>query len=170
LRFYETTIVLSPQADDATIEREIEKVSQTVTGAEGKLVTTQKWGVKRMAYPIMDHAQAYYIHFVYQSPPSVPGSLESMFRINENILRHLTILVDGPLASTRAAEMAAAHAKPAYSANRSATKPPETAATSKDAPVTSEETTAVVQTVVAPAEDEKTVPAGEQAKSSESSE
>lgn len=169
LRFYETTIVLSPQADDATIEREIEKVTKTVTDAKGKLVTTQKWGVKRLAYPIMDHAQAYYIHFVYQSPPSVPGSLESMFRINEDILRHLTILVDGPLASTRAAEMAAAHAKPAYRSDSSTTMPPKVEASVK-APAKAVETPVVAETVGAPDKDDSTVPASDQGKPSESSE
>jgi len=161
--------VLSPLADDATIEREIEKVTQTVTDAKGKLVTTQKWGVKRMAYPIMDHAQAYYIHFVYQSPPSVPGSLESMFRINEDILRHLTILVDGPLASTRAAEMAAAHAKPAYKSDRSTTMSPAVV-DSAVAPAATDKTPAVAETVGAPDKDESTVPASDQGEPSKSSE
>jgi len=104
LRFYETTIVLDPQSEDAIIEREVEKVTNTIAQAEGQLVTTQKWGVKRMAYPIQKHAQAHYVHFVYQAPPSVPGELESMFRINETILRHLTVLVEGPLPKARTAE------------------------------------------------------------------
>ena len=169
MRFYETTIVLSPQADDATIDREIEKVTQTVTGAKGKLVTTQKWGVKRMAYPVMDHAQAYYIHFVYQSPPSVPGSLESMFRINENILRHLTILVEGPLASKRSAEAHMASAKPAYEADRSTTLTPAPEDLT-DAPDASEETPAVAETVGAPAEETSTEAASDEGESSESSE
>jgi small subunit ribosomal protein S6 len=107
LRFYETTIVLSPQADDATIGREVDKVSQTVAAAEGQMVTTQRWGVKRLAYPIQKHNQACYVHLVYQSPPAVPGKLESMFRINENILRHLTVLVEGPLSLRRAGEFVA---------------------------------------------------------------
>lgn len=104
MRFYETTIVLDPQSEDAIIEREVEKVTNTIAQAEGQLVTTQKWGVKRMAYPIQKHAQAHYVHFVYQAPPSVPGELESMFRINETILRHLTVLVEGPLPKARTAE------------------------------------------------------------------
>jgi small subunit ribosomal protein S6 len=97
LRFYETTIVLSPLTDEATVEREIEKVTQTVARAQGQLVATQKWGTKRMAYPIQKHAQGNYVHFVYQAPPAVPGELDAGFRINESILRHLTVLVEGPL-------------------------------------------------------------------------
>ena len=107
MRFYETTIVLSSQADEAATEREIDKVNRTVAGEQGRMVTTQTWGVKRMAYPISKHTQACYVHFVYQAPPSVPGQLESMFRINENILRHLTVLVEGPLTSKRGVEQAA---------------------------------------------------------------
>jgi len=108
LRFYETTIVLSPQSDDAAIGHEIDKITQTIAADAGRLVSTQKWGVKRMAYPIQKHTQGHYIHFVYQAPPSVPGKLESAFRINESVLRHLTVLVDGPLLTGRAAEEAAA--------------------------------------------------------------
>jgi small subunit ribosomal protein S6 len=104
LRFYETTVVLSPTSDEAATLHEIEKITQTITGGSGSLVATQRWGTKRMAYPIQKHAQAQYIHFVYQAPPAVPAKLESMFRINENVLRHLTVLVEGPLTSRRFGE------------------------------------------------------------------
>lgn len=104
LRFYETTVVFSPGSDEAATLHEIEKITQTITGGPGTIVATQRWGTKRMAYPIQKHAQAQYIHFVYQAPPAVPAKLESMFRINENILRHLTVLVEGPLTSRRYAE------------------------------------------------------------------
>jgi small subunit ribosomal protein S6 len=126
LRFYETTIVLSSQADEAATEREIDKVNRTIAGEQGRMVTTQTWGVKRMAYPIAKHTQACYVHFVYQAPPSVPGKLESMFRINENILRHLTVLVEGPLTSKRGVEQAAhtAHAAPPPATTEPAPKAP----------------------------------------------
>jgi small subunit ribosomal protein S6 len=104
LRFYETTIVLSPQAEETVVEREIEKITQAVNRADGHLVTTQRWGVKRMAYPIQKHSQANYVHFVYQAPPAVPGELEAAFRINESILRHLTVLVEGPLPTHKSGE------------------------------------------------------------------
>jgi len=97
LRYYETTIVLSPLSDEASVEREIEKVTQAVARAQGSMVATQKWGTKRMAYQIQKHAQGMYVHFVYQAPPSVPNELDAGFRINESVLRHLTVLVEGPL-------------------------------------------------------------------------
>lgn len=97
MRFYETTIVLNPQFDEAAVEREIEKITSTVSRASGQIVATQKWGTKRLAYAIQKHAQGQYVHFVYQAPPAVPGELETAFRINESILRHLTVLVEGPL-------------------------------------------------------------------------
>lgn len=100
MRFYETTIVLSPLTDEAAVEREIEKVTQSVSRAQGRMVATQKWGTKRMAYAIQKHAQGLYVHFVYQAPPSVPNELDAGFRINETILRHLTVLVEGPLPTT----------------------------------------------------------------------
>jgi small subunit ribosomal protein S6 len=123
--------VLSPQADDATIGREVDKVTQTVSAAEGQMVTIQRWGVKRMAYPIQKHNQACYVHFVYQSPPAVPGKLESMFRINESILRHLTVLVEGPLTIRRGGDpMApAAEEAPASAAPPAVPKPVEAATT-----------------------------------------
>ena len=104
MRFYETTIVLSPQAEETVIEREIEKISQAVNRADGRLVSTQRWGVKRLAYPIQNHSQAHYVHFVYQATPAVPGELEAAFRINEAILRHLTVLVEGPLPTRKTGE------------------------------------------------------------------
>ena len=104
MRFYETTIVLNPLTDEAAVEREIEKITNTITRANGQLVATQKWGTKRMAYVIQKHAQGNYIHFVYQAPPGVPGELETGFRINEAVLRHLTVLVEGPLPTKKFGE------------------------------------------------------------------
>lgn len=107
MRFYETTIVLNPQSDDAALGHEIDKITQTITSDEGKVVLAQRWGVKRLAYPIQKFSQAHYVHFVYQAPPSVPGKLEAGFHINEAILRHLTVLVEGPLTPTRMPEAGA---------------------------------------------------------------
>ena len=105
MRFYETTIVLSPQSDETAVGHEIDRITQTITADDGKVVLAQCWGIKRLAYPIQKFSQANYVHFVYQAPPAVPGKLEAGFRINESILRHLTVLVEGPLASTRMSEV-----------------------------------------------------------------
>lgn len=154
MRFYETTIVLSPQSDDAAIGHEIDKITQTITAESGRLVGTQKWGVKRMAYPIQKHSQGQYIHFVYQAPPSVPGKLESAFRINENILRHLTVLVEGPLSMGRGEPVAASEeqAPEAKSAEKPAAAEPKTEPAEAAEPVAEAVADTAVATETAPEE------------------
>jgi small subunit ribosomal protein S6 len=141
LRFYETTIVLSPQAEETVVAREIEKITQAVSRADGRLVTTQRWGVKRMAYPIQKHSQANYVHFVYQAPPAVPGELEAAFRINESILRHLTVLVEGPLPTRKSGEeQETAEAVPVAGSAPAAAPAPEPESAPAPAPVAAPET------------------------------
>ncbi len=104
MRLYETTLITDSQLSETEIETEIKKVEEIITSNGGQLVETQRWGVRRFAYEIGHRRQGYYAHFLYKSPTSVPAQLESSFKVNERIIRFLTVASIVDLAASQQQE------------------------------------------------------------------
>ncbi|MGB5106513.1 MAG: 30S ribosomal protein S6 [Candidatus Zixiibacteriota bacterium] len=92
MRLYETTFITDSQLPETEIEAEIKRVEDLIKSNGGEIVETQRWGVRRLAYEIERRRQGYYAHFLYQSEHSVPALLDASFKINEKIMRHLTVV------------------------------------------------------------------------------
>ncbi len=83
---------------DATIEEEqrtalVEKFKAMIE-AEGTLTSVDEWGKRRLAYPINDMAEGYYVLMNCECKPELPAELDRVFKITEGILRSLIIAVE----------------------------------------------------------------------------
>jgi small subunit ribosomal protein S6 len=97
MRLYETTFILSPQADDAAFERQIQAVSDLITRFKGKVREEDRWGIRRMAYAIKKYNQGYYTRIVFEGDQTVLNELERFYRIEEPYIRNLTVCFEGDL-------------------------------------------------------------------------
>ena len=61
----------------------------------GKIAKAEYWGVKSLAYRIRKNRKAHFTLFNIDAPPGAVAELERQERLNEDILRYLTIRVDG---------------------------------------------------------------------------
>lgn len=93
-RLYETTVVLDPQLDQSKIEEFVNRVQKTITDAGGSIRKVDHWGKKRMAYEIKKRQYGYYIYFLYESDGKMVAPMERSFRMNESVLRYLTVKLD----------------------------------------------------------------------------
>ncbi|MBN2239330.1 MAG: 30S ribosomal protein S6 [Dehalococcoidales bacterium] len=91
LRNYELTVVYSPELSEEKLEASIETVSRYVTGRGGEITETQRWGKRRLAYPIKHFIDGYYILYLFRMKPEDGKELENNLRITEYVLRHLLI-------------------------------------------------------------------------------
>jgi small subunit ribosomal protein S6 len=91
LRLYETIFVLDPSLDEHTIEKEISKVEEMIAGYKGTVKKTEKWGMKKFAYPIRKKVQGFYTLIYFEGDGSIPTELERWYKLNENCLRYLTV-------------------------------------------------------------------------------
>ena len=134
MRVYETTFIVNPQTDDATIDQRVSSVTDLITSNGGKVLGEDRMGTRRLAYPIQKLTQGYYHTLIYEAKGEFIAELDRFFRLNEAYLRHLTILFEGKLEDlkSRTEEAAPAVQKPAAAA-------PEAAATPEPAEETSEE-------------------------------
>lgn len=105
---YESTIIINASLDDAQIESVIGRVQETVTKNGGTITALNKWGRKRLAYPINKKTNGFYVNIEFTSPGSVIGILERSYQLDEMVLRYLTIKLDKKAIEARAKSLAAA--------------------------------------------------------------
>ncbi len=91
LRDYELTLVISPEIVDEGLEAAIDNVSQFVTGKGGTISDIERWGKRRLAYPIGYFAEGNYVLTRFKLNPIFGKELEANLRISEVVLRHLLI-------------------------------------------------------------------------------
>lgn len=105
---YESTIIINASLDDAQIESVIGRVQETVTKNGGTITALNKWGRKRLAYPINKKTNGFYVNIEFTSSGSVIGILERSYQLDEMVLRYLTIKLDKKAIEARAKSLAAA--------------------------------------------------------------
>ena len=72
----------------------LERYKTLVTGAGGKLHRVEDWGRRQLAYMIQKLAKAHYLCLNIECEQKVLSELESGFRFNDAVLRHLTVAKD----------------------------------------------------------------------------
>jgi small subunit ribosomal protein S6 len=94
LRDYELTIVITPEASEEKLEASIETVNRYITSRGGTVGDVQRWGKRKLAYPIKHFIEGYYVLFQFKMKPVDGRELENNLRISEEVLRHLLISIE----------------------------------------------------------------------------
>jgi small subunit ribosomal protein S6 len=92
-RNYEIYIIVDGNFEDPTVEEIISKYEKLMVKNGTEIINTERMGRRRLAYPIKKKVNGFYICFEVLAPSDVVGKLEKTFRIDENILRHLSIVM-----------------------------------------------------------------------------
>lgn len=91
MRQYETVFLISPNLEEEETTKIIAQISGIISKEKGKLIQEDRWGKKRLAYPIKKFEEAFYVFFLYEGDPNIPFELERRFKQTEAILRFLTV-------------------------------------------------------------------------------
>jgi small subunit ribosomal protein S6 len=89
---YETTFILEPGFDEGRINDEIERVSQWIKDLGGEVLEVQRWGKKRLAYEIEKKRDGIYTLMLYQGAGAMVKEIERRLRLNESVMRVLTVI------------------------------------------------------------------------------
>ena len=87
---YETIFVIDARYEEEKIAELVEKFKSLISGA-GEITSVDEWGKRRLAYPINDLTEGYYVLINFSSKPDFPQELERIYRITEGILRDIVI-------------------------------------------------------------------------------
>jgi len=87
---YETLYVIDPDLTEEATKAMVEKFTKLIN-ANGTISEVNEWGKRKLAYPINDKTEGYYVLVNFTSEGSFPAELERIFRITEGILRSIVI-------------------------------------------------------------------------------
>lgn len=91
---YETLFVLKPELEEEAIKANISKFSDIITNGGGEIVSVDEWGKRKLAYPILDRTEGYYVLITFNAGGELPSELERNFRITEDVMRYLVKRTD----------------------------------------------------------------------------
>ena len=91
---YESVVIINAALEDEQIDAAVKRAEEFITANGGSITDLEKWGRKRLAYPIQKSKSGYYAIFRYTSPRELVAKLERTFRLDENIFRYLTVVLD----------------------------------------------------------------------------
>jgi len=91
---YETIFVTDPNLSDGDIDELVQLVDQITVAAGGKVLKVERWGKRRLAYPIDHREEGIYVLMTLECPPQHVKEVDRRYRMNDRILRHLTVRVE----------------------------------------------------------------------------
>jgi small subunit ribosomal protein S6 len=86
---YELVVIISPEvADEAVV---VDNVSRFITENGGTISNIERWGKRKLAYPIKHYMEGSYVLTQFKLRPKLSKELAASLRISEEVLRHLMI-------------------------------------------------------------------------------
>ncbi len=102
---YEHVFLARQDLAQAQVDALAENATNVLSEHGGKVVKTETWGLKSLAYRIAKNRKAHFVMLEVDAPPAALAELERQTSINEDVLRYMTIRVDaheaGPSAMMR---------------------------------------------------------------------
>jgi len=83
--------VLHPRLTAEEIDAAIERISALVTDPGGEILSVDRWGRRRLAYPIEKNLEGFYVLSTFKAPGTATGPLEAQLNLATDVLRHLII-------------------------------------------------------------------------------
>ena len=94
LRDYELVFIISPEVEDEAIETRVDNLSQFIIGKGGIISNVERWGKRKLAYPIEHFLEGSYVLAQFKMKPVWSKELETNLQISEEVLRHMLIKVE----------------------------------------------------------------------------
>ena len=94
MRNYENLVIVKPTLTAEEIQASVKAIEEVITSNGGEIATTDSMGMRKLAYPIDKNERGYFHVIYYSVAPSAINEIERRFRINEELLRFVTIKYD----------------------------------------------------------------------------
>ena len=90
---YEVVYILDPNLGEEATAAMVAKFKGVVE-ANGTVSEIDQWGKRRLAYPINDLNEGYYVLMTFNAAAAIPHELDRLFRINDSVMRSLIVCKD----------------------------------------------------------------------------
>ena len=90
---YETLFIVNCENGEEAVKATVDKFTGLVA-ENGTVESVNEWGKRRLAYPINDIPEGYYVVVNFKSEADFPAELDRIFNIDENIMRSVIVKID----------------------------------------------------------------------------
>ena len=90
---YETMLITSAALDEEATAALVGKFKSLIE-ANGTIDSIDEWGKRRLAYPINDLMEGYYVLMTFNAAAAIPAELDRIFRITDGVMRSLIVCKD----------------------------------------------------------------------------
>jgi small subunit ribosomal protein S6 len=93
-RSYELGFIIPSSVQESETKSVMEVVKTWIKDFGGEVTDVDVWGRRRLAYPIEDFREGYYVFFKMDYPTDRLGDLERNLKLSEQVIRHLVVRLD----------------------------------------------------------------------------
>ena len=94
MALYEHVFLARQDLAQAQVDALAETATKIIEDNKGKVVKTESWGLRSLAYRIAKNRKAHYVMLEIDAPAGVVAELERQTQINEDVIRYMTVKVD----------------------------------------------------------------------------
>jgi small subunit ribosomal protein S6 len=94
--FYETVFLARQDLSEAQVNELTEKLTKVLKDQGGKILKTEQWGLRTLAYKMNKSRKAHYTLIESDAPGTAIIELERIMRIEEDVMRSLSTRIDAP--------------------------------------------------------------------------
>jgi small subunit ribosomal protein S6 len=94
MRRYETITIIDPDLSEEDRKPVMDRISELISQQDGYLAIFDEWGSKKLAYEIKKKSHGYYVRVDYCGTGALVDEIERFFRIDDRILKYMTVLLD----------------------------------------------------------------------------
>lgn len=91
---YELVYVIDTTLDDDARKAVMDRFHGMLESLGGKVEKVEEWGKRRLAYPINDLMEGYYVLMTFNAAAAIPAELDRIFRITDGVMRSLIVCKD----------------------------------------------------------------------------
>ena len=92
--FYESMFIVDVTDGEDAVKASVEKFVGLITANSETVYEVNEWGKRRLAYPINDKPEGYYVVVTFKADPEFPAEFERLANIDESILRSMVIRLE----------------------------------------------------------------------------
>jgi small subunit ribosomal protein S6 len=91
---YETVFILTPVLSDDQAKETVKKFEDLIAANSGKVVSSEVWGLKKLAYPIQKKTTGFYFLLDYEIEGATIAKIETELKRDERVMRFLTVKME----------------------------------------------------------------------------
>ncbi|HEX2055886.1 MAG TPA: 30S ribosomal protein S6 [Nitrospiraceae bacterium] len=103
MEIYESLFIIRPSLNDEETASLFDKMKGVVEKNGATLMKAENWGRKKLAYEIKRERKGTFVYFYFKGPGQVVGELERSYRLEDSIIKFLTVRLEKELAPPRGA-------------------------------------------------------------------